>query len=461
MLLVAAVGAFGSVLDIRDCGAVPDSLVHNVSNADAISRCFLNATAGDTVLVPAGFTFFTIGGIRAADLDGVTVTVDGNVSAVADFDLWPLDGTKYRDVMNFAGCSNLHIGGAGTVDGQGLPWWNKWVLGKTDGKHRPHLIVLDKCTDCLVESIRMINSPNFHLLLADVARVEVRFVHVEVNRKAIRGAKALRRMLRLQANETIPSAWGAGGNPVLQPEDLNTDGIDPSGTDIYIHDSYINNDDDSIAVKPCTRRRCTNAATDGCTANLLVENMVLSGFGASVGSVPADVVREGDTRNCIRNVTFRNISMPETGKGIYIKSNPDCSHPNASALIQDILFETVRITNPRWWAIWIGPQQQHQPGSPLGQDCAIDYPISPACPTQACVDFRGIVLRDVTVESPVLSPGVILGNESNPMDVTFDGVAVTKWNIVPPPPFGKEYRCESTDLKLAPGSTNSPLPDCS
>ena len=156
--------------------------------------------------------------------------------------------------------------------------------------------------------------------------------------------------------------------------------------------------------------------------------------------------------------------MPKTGKGVYIKSNPSCSKPNASSTISDILFEDVRIIEPRWWAIWIGPQQQHQPFAKLGEDCALNFPLSPDCPTQGCVDFRRITLRRIVIESPVLSPGVILGNETNPMDVTFDGVVVTKWaagNTGPGPfPYGKQFHCTSTDLKLAPNSTNSPVPDC-
>ena len=58
--------------------------------------------------------------------------------------------------------------------------------------------------------------------------------------------------LQPAVNLTLVADDGAGPPPVLQPEDLNTDGVDPSGSDVWIHDSFINNDDDSIAVKPCT-----------------------------------------------------------------------------------------------------------------------------------------------------------------------------------------------------------------
>jgi hypothetical protein len=36
-------------------------------------------------------------------------------------------------------------------------------------------------------------------------------------------------------------------------------------------------------------------------------------------------------------------------------------------------------------------------------------------PTQGCVTFTNIVLRNIVVDKAVLSPGVILGNSTNPM----------------------------------------------
>ena len=47
---------------------------------------------------------------------------------------------------------------------------------------------------------------------------------------------------------------------------MNTDGIDPSGRDVWVHDSYVLNDDDSIAVKPCSADRCEQS---GCSQDML------------------------------------------------------------------------------------------------------------------------------------------------------------------------------------------------
>ena len=47
-------------------------------------------------------------------------------------------------------------------------------------------------------------------------------------------------------------------------------------------------------------------------------------------------------------------------KGIYVKPNPG---DHGDGLIQNITYENFVMETPIWWAIWIGPQQQHQPGS--------------------------------------------------------------------------------------------------
>ena len=65
--------------------------------------------------------------------------------------------------------------------------------------------------------------------------------------------------------------------------------IDPGSgsTDIWIHDCFISNGDDSIAVKPSEN-------TSACTRNILVEDCVFErGRGCSIGSVG---------RGCIENV---------------------------------------------------------------------------------------------------------------------------------------------------------------
>ena len=145
--------------------------------------------------------------------------------------------------------------------------------------------------------------------------------------------------------------------------------------------------------------------------------------GASVGSV-------GPSPNnpCVDRVVFRNLSMPYSGKGVYVKSNANpCDDQGIStSTLSNILFENVHVYRPAWWSVWVGPQQQSEPHEPDANSgkCSLAYPLVPHCPTQACAFFRNITLKDVVVEDPLLSPGVLLGNTSNPMQVHFDNVTV-------------------------------------
>ena len=104
----------------------------------------------------------------------------------------------------------------------------------------------------------------------------------------------------------ITSEWYDSGTK----EPHNTDGIDPGGNshDIWIHDTYIHNGDDSVAIKPGT-------AAEGCTRNILVENCHFEkGHGCSIGSVG---------KGCVENVIFRNVTMNDQQNGCRIKSYSD------------------------------------------------------------------------------------------------------------------------------------------
>lgn len=192
----------------------------------------------------------------------------------------------------------------------------------------------------MISDILLFNSPCWHLELDSVLHVEIRNVTVRTDRQKQQALKQQWRELRRQDPTFSRMEIDAElkGFP-LQPEDLNTDGFDIRGRDVWVHNCSILNDDDSVAIKPTD---ATNGPYSNCTRDMLLEDMVMTGFGASIGSVPpnSDV-------NCVQNITFRNIVMPGTGKGIYVKSNPSCG-PNKTALIADITYENVHIIEPRW-----------------------------------------------------------------------------------------------------------------
>ena len=127
---------------------------------------------------------------------------------------------------------------------------------------------------------------------------------------------------------------------------LNTDGIDPAGSNVTIRNVNITNYDDAVAVKPSHRN--DKIAKDGCSQDILVENVnVKMGVGMTIGSVPPS-----NDHACVRRVTFNNINFEYPLKAIYVKTNPG----SGTGEIRDILYQNIKIHFPVWWNIYIGPQ---------------------------------------------------------------------------------------------------------
>jgi len=183
---------------------------------------------------------------------------------------------------------------------------------------------------------------------------------------------------------------------------LNTDGIDVWGKNATFRNVNVTNFDDSIVPKP------TNMGFKyvHCSTDILVENCTTwYTVGMTIGSV-------GPSYNhaCVANVTFRNIVMHHPIKGIYVKPNPG---DWGTGLIQNITYENFVMDTPIWWAIWIGPQQQYQPGWSHDAGCSMFYPFG-NCDTYHAVTMDRIVLRNITSTGSLLPVGVILCNYTNP-----------------------------------------------
>jgi len=253
-------------------------------------------------------------GIHIVESSNITLTSSSKSRPIVDVD-WDRNEVYL----------NQTSGSGGIVNGYGKIWWDEAIVGRLprkDGDTRPRLIHVESSADVLVEQLTLLNSP-FWTLTVQAVRAEVRYVNVLVDRQyqaelmgrsdAELDIEMSRRLGQPVAKFPFPDDipdWI--GRKIHQPEDLNTDGIDPIGTDIWVHDCIVQNADDSIAVKPSGNMTTAyhKKFHYNCTRNVTVENMVLTGFGASIGSVGPSKFHA-----CVDQVTFRNISMPGTGKG--------------------------------------------------------------------------------------------------------------------------------------------------
>eukprot|EP00934_Nitzschia_sp_Nitz4_P001627 Nitzschia sp. Nitz4//scaffold213_size37731//29353//31346//NITZ4_007725-RA/size37731-snap-gene-0.56-mRNA-1//1//CDS//3329542080//1627//frame0 len=445
-------------------------------NSAAFNATIQAAQPGDTILIPEDLSFLMIGGIVARDKENITIDFAGAIHFVNIRTEWPItfylksdktEGSYYDPCILIYNCTNVVLTSSslhrpevvvdlkddkrpvqidlsssekstaigGLIYGNGQRWWVSKDLGEMNHSCA-RLIQILESANMLVENLTLLNSPYWTLTIQAIDS-EIRHVNVLVDRfyalntwrenvadavddlvlpwieakldKILNRTGILSSELGNEVVEYLEKVllWIIG--KVSQIMELNTDGIDPSGRNIWIHDCIIQNEDDSIGVKPMSGGRQDSRIPD-CTTDITIENMVLTGIGASIGSVPGSV-----HHNCVDGVTFRNISMPGTGKGIYVKSDwgSENCNDNASGQITNILYEDIEIYKPWWWALWIGPQQIHEPGSGLKNACALTWPINDKCPVAGCVEISDITLRNVHIEKPLLPPYIIRGNSTD------------------------------------------------
>ena len=173
------------------------------------------------------------------------------------------------------------------------------------------------------------NSPMYHFLLEDIDNFLIQDFEIYVD---------------IYEQKQLSKLFGVydftKGLPMFP---LNTDGVDPSGTNVHIRRLKITSFDDAVAVKPAHN---TNKIAK-CAEHILVEDCeVIYGVGMTIGSVPPS-----PNYSCIRDVTFRNINFEAPFKAIYVKTNPG----HGSGEISNILYENLKIRMPIWFGIYIGP----------------------------------------------------------------------------------------------------------
>jgi len=225
------------------------------------------------------------------------------------------------------------------------------------------------------------------------------------------GHLALDRLLGMSSDFSLP----------IPTFPLNTDGIDPSGTNILIERVKITNFDDAVAIKPADK----DGKMATCSENIIVRDCEVNfGVGMSIGSVAAR-----ESYRCVRNVTFSNITFNHPLKALYIKTNPGSTSsmlPGSGGEITNIVYEDIKINFPIWWNIYIGPQQMKEPDG-RGPGCML-YPIDPDCATEPLITIANITLRNIESHSGFLPPGIIRCNETNPCTgINFENVQVHGW----------------------------------
>ena len=417
------------VINFEMIGGIPDDMSEDTAwlNGDLMNRTLEILMPGDTFIIP-NKTFKLMGGIEARNLTSVTIQIDGTILFSNDIKNWPRykkngeEELQVLECIHFYNIENVTFTskGMGTLNGQGQRWWGIPGIGYlVRGENRPRLFNVEDSKNILVENIFFLNSPYWTFWVHGVDGLEVRNSEISARRSD-------------QDNHNI-----------IDMTAFNTDGFDVSGKNVWIHDCKVWDQDDCIAVK-------------GTSENMLFERIEASGIGVTIGSIGCSTVN---------NITFRDVYMHHTWKGIYMKFR-GCSEANA-ARISNVLYENIYMDQPEQFSIWIGPAQQSDSNQLCAaHPCSICWPqfaeLLPnkaTCEGQSNSRYENITLRNITIYDPQYKygQGVILAAEDTPMEnILFHDVRVVD---AKGDDFAKYTSCEGVLSGIATGNTY-PVPPC-
>lgn len=394
------------------------------NNSRAIESALAAASPDDVVVVPAGDPFY-VSATSAAGMRDVTLRLEGQLLASDDIAAWPnKTATEAQDVLTIANSTGFTIDGGGGIDGQGYNWWWAAILKKIPNVNggRPHLVHFQQVDGVTVRDVTLSNSAQFHCKVDDVANLLV--VNTSV-------------LVDLDGQRSLHRAHGTWDERLRIPTfPLNTDGFDLRGRDMTLHNLTIRNFDDAVVPKP---QHTGGGVYSNCTERIHAYDISTEfTVGMSIGSVPPHT-----GCNCIRDVVFEDIRMFLALKSIYVKTNPG---DEGTGLVQNITFTNFTVTDPVWFAPYIGPQQM---SSSYGGPGCLLWPLVPGCQTNPRITIKDILLKDIAVTGKSLFGATIRGNVSNPIT----GIVLD--NVQQQQPF---LACENAEVKAVGGT--SPVPSC-
>mmetsp|Transcript_25602 Transcript_25602/g.42899 ORF Transcript_25602/g.42899 Transcript_25602/m.42899 type:complete len:386 (-) Transcript_25602:523-1680(-) len=363
----------------------PNDCSHDVveENTNTFNAMLNKLGPGDELSFP-NETYCLAGGVSGVGLNDVVIRFNGTLKFSDDTGRWPKNGDKRVPALYFEKCRNITFtsSGKGLLDGQGKAWWGL-IRYAEYGENRPRLFEIYNSTNILVENLILKDSAYWTFWAHNISSLEVRYTDISA---------------RINDDDNHKLF------PFPKKGDItafNTDGFDVAGKDVYIHDCNIWNQDDCIAVKDDGKHWTTE--------NMVFERINASGLGISIGSI---------CNAHVRNITFRDINMHRTVKGIYMKFRPKSS-PDLIGLIENITYENIYMEEPEQWPIWIGPAQQSDSVQFWqGHPCSLCWPQYENKLLDFCgcgvVDrqyYRDILLKNITIVRPSYPAGMIKGSK--------------------------------------------------
>ena len=362
------------IFNINTYGANGDGLTDNTKAIQsAIDASVKNG--GGKVIIPIGV--YLCGPVLFGN--NLNLHLDsGAVLRMLPIDRYPggtVEGTSFISGIKL---HDIAVTGKGTIDGQGSPWWK---FAKDKNARRPRMIAFKDCERILIEDLKLMNSPMFHIAIGG------KTTNVTVQGITVRAPSSKDRV--------DPSH--------------NTDACDVTGHKILIKNCDISVGDD-------------NYTCGGGTSDVLISNCTYGyGHGVSIGSY---------TKGGVSNITVENCTFTNTESGIRIKSDRD-----RGGVVENITYSNLKMTNVGIpiliYATYQAREKQFRNLQTITPEIAATYPSETI--TEKTPIYKNITFKNISATTEAgKRAGLIWGLPETALDnITFDHVYITAEN-----PFG-------------------------
>ncbi|MBW8326798.1 MAG: hypothetical protein K0M50_18690 [Prolixibacteraceae bacterium] len=326
--------ALGRKWVVSDFGAVGDG---QTLNTKSIQKAIDEASGkgGGVVVIPEGLfltgaLFFKPGTHLHVREGGVLLGSDD----IVNFPMMPsrMEGQSidyFPAVVNAYGVDGFTITGRGTIDGNGLKYWNAFWQRRAENPKctnlevsRPRLIFIQNSKNVQLQDVKLHNSGFWTTHLYRCSNVKLLSLHI-----------------------FSPAA------PVKAP---STDAIDLDVcSDVLVNGCYMEVNDDAVALKGGKGPWADTDPNNGPNKNIIIQNCTF-GFCHSAVTCGSEAIHN-------RNIIVRNCKVNGPSRVLWLKNRPDTPQLYEYILVENITGRADRLLFAKPWVQFFDLQGRTTP----------------------------------------------------------------------------------------------------
>ena len=366
---------------ITDFGVVKDSTIIQTERIQKVIDK-VAGNGGGVIVIPqgtflSGALFFSKGTHLYLSEGAVLKGSD----QIEDYPLLPsrIEGQcldYYAALINVSGADGFSVSGKGTIDGNGLKFWESFWKRREENPqctnlevHRPRLIFINNSNDISLRDVRLKNSGFWTCHFYKCKRI---------------------RIIDLDISSPV---W-----PVRAP---STDGIDIDAcSEVLIKGCHISVNDDAIALKGGKGPWADRDTCNGENTDIIIENCSF-GFCHSALTLGSESVHD-------KNILMRNCTLNGALKLLWLKMRPDTPQKYEYITVDNISGNAASLLYIKPWTQFFDLKGRKDPPHSISEK---------------------VTLKNISLRCDVLSD-TESGNNYTLSDFTFENLTVTAKNGV-------------------------------